>query len=588
MSVKSEQSLVAEFITRHPDTGAAVNADSLPTVVLTVNGVNDAASVTVASKATGEYTASAMLPVLAAGDVVALIRTATIAGVLTKEKVFEAVADTVHLSDVQTSTKRFLQAVSLNLLFGQEWEQLLVGSRYWDDVRCSADGQCIIASYTPVEATAAPGFVLSRDGGTTWTTLDILNDPYQPAKASMSADGQTILLGASGNGLWLSTDGGDNFTQVNDADTTWLDARVSDDGAVLFAARGQGYYLSTDGGENWVGPVKPAGETSSLSRGAMSPDGTYLLVTASAPSIRVWMSDNQGSSWTDITPTTSLEGESLVGVVWSQCAKVDNWGYVYLIGWVDDEYTTPLYSGCDWEGWVWWVEEPGIDSQGAQVAVDGDGTNFLYFTTDGLWLRRDYAEWLPVCPEPPLTDANALCVAGEDSEHVLVGSYRGGISKWVGAVAGTKLNSDYDAAKTAASASTAALIKLKTDLISAGHVTVVSPVSSSGDITIFAGDDYYQSEGRSIPLDIPDPTHMYQLDQPGAVTQLRLQQATWDASQVVPTATGYTTHFQPSDAQTGVLTRSQPYQLHCMSPNGHEFTLHEAMAIVAKVLPAVV
>lgn len=65
-------------------TGAATNADSTPTGTLYVNGVSNAATVTISNPATGLYHASATLPG-AAGDVVELAISATVGGVATKD-----------------------------------------------------------------------------------------------------------------------------------------------------------------------------------------------------------------------------------------------------------------------------------------------------------------------------------------------------------------------------------------------------------------------------------------------------------------------------------------------------------------------
>lgn len=69
-----------EFITSTA-TGAAANADSLPVGVLIVNGVDNAASVTVTNVTTGRYKASVTLPALTDGEVVEMGVTATIGGV---------------------------------------------------------------------------------------------------------------------------------------------------------------------------------------------------------------------------------------------------------------------------------------------------------------------------------------------------------------------------------------------------------------------------------------------------------------------------------------------------------------------------
>ena len=99
MSLKSGQVVFAEFVTSHPTTSAAVDADSLPTAVLTVNGVDNAAVVTVTDRGVGRYSASVTLPSLAAGDCVAIVALATVNAIAGAATVFQGVADTARASD---------------------------------------------------------------------------------------------------------------------------------------------------------------------------------------------------------------------------------------------------------------------------------------------------------------------------------------------------------------------------------------------------------------------------------------------------------------------------------------------------------
>lgn len=78
MSVQSGQSITVLFTTRVFATGVGTNADSLPTGTLYVNGVANAATVTVTNLATGKYKAQVTLPTLAIGDEVELTITATV------------------------------------------------------------------------------------------------------------------------------------------------------------------------------------------------------------------------------------------------------------------------------------------------------------------------------------------------------------------------------------------------------------------------------------------------------------------------------------------------------------------------------
>ncbi len=93
MSVRSAQSITVEFTTSNPATQAAVNADSLPAGTLIVNGVDNAASVTVTNIDTGRYKAAVTLPTLAVGDIVELSIAATVSAVAGKAIVWRDTKD---------------------------------------------------------------------------------------------------------------------------------------------------------------------------------------------------------------------------------------------------------------------------------------------------------------------------------------------------------------------------------------------------------------------------------------------------------------------------------------------------------------
>lgn len=80
MSVSTGDLVVQIFTTANPTTGAAADADSLPTGVLWIDGVANGATVTIAdATGTGRYTFSVTMPTLTTGQRVAVVVAATIA-----------------------------------------------------------------------------------------------------------------------------------------------------------------------------------------------------------------------------------------------------------------------------------------------------------------------------------------------------------------------------------------------------------------------------------------------------------------------------------------------------------------------------
>jgi len=100
VSIKSGQNVTVDFTTQTPSTGAATNADTLPTGTLVINGADDAAVVTVTNKGNGYYKAAVTLPALSAGDLVQIRIAATVATIAGVAVIWQDVADTKRVSDL--------------------------------------------------------------------------------------------------------------------------------------------------------------------------------------------------------------------------------------------------------------------------------------------------------------------------------------------------------------------------------------------------------------------------------------------------------------------------------------------------------
>jgi hypothetical protein len=99
--IKPGQTITCDFAVSNPLSGAAVNADSLPTGVLVIDGVDNGATVTIANKSTGNYSASVTVPGgTTAGATVQIRVTAVVNTVTGKGVVFSDVVDTKRTSDL--------------------------------------------------------------------------------------------------------------------------------------------------------------------------------------------------------------------------------------------------------------------------------------------------------------------------------------------------------------------------------------------------------------------------------------------------------------------------------------------------------
>jgi hypothetical protein len=97
---KTGETVTVQFCVSDPDTAGLVDADSLPTGVLVLNGANNAATVTVANVSTGVYSASVTLPTITDGDELQIRIAATVATVAGGGVVWQGIGCTKRPADV--------------------------------------------------------------------------------------------------------------------------------------------------------------------------------------------------------------------------------------------------------------------------------------------------------------------------------------------------------------------------------------------------------------------------------------------------------------------------------------------------------
>jgi len=99
--MKPGDSIVVDFTTHDPSTGAATDADSTPSGTLVRNGTDTAESVTVTNKATGVYKASVDIPGgYSAGDVVQVRIEATVDSTTGNAVIFSTVLDSKRVGEL--------------------------------------------------------------------------------------------------------------------------------------------------------------------------------------------------------------------------------------------------------------------------------------------------------------------------------------------------------------------------------------------------------------------------------------------------------------------------------------------------------
>jgi hypothetical protein len=107
LTFKPGASYTGEFVTTVPYTGAAANADSLPTATAMRNGTDDGAfTLTVTNMDAGRYMVTGTVPAYSAGDVVQISVSATVSGIAGKAVIDNFMIDTYMPSDVYGITAK--------------------------------------------------------------------------------------------------------------------------------------------------------------------------------------------------------------------------------------------------------------------------------------------------------------------------------------------------------------------------------------------------------------------------------------------------------------------------------------------------
>jgi hypothetical protein len=155
------------------------------------------------------------------------------------------------------------------------------------------------------------GILETKDGGKTW----IVHQPQSGWGAGHAitflynpelkiGDKNTWLLGTQGNGLWRTTDAGQNWTKVSDNSIQHGGGTVHyTKTGVLYATGGSQNMMSTDNGLTWTG-IGPGGGYNGIGS-----DGTHLYTAkcfADGPFITSLETD--GKTWSDFNAQKFHQG----------------------------------------------------------------------------------------------------------------------------------------------------------------------------------------------------------------------------------------------------------------------------------------
>nr|WP_315147857.1 T9SS type A sorting domain-containing protein [uncultured Flavobacterium sp.] len=152
---------------------------------------------------------------------------------------------------------------------------------------------------------------LSTVANAQWT---LCNKPTGVSPFSLMIHNDTIYMGTVSNGIYRSTDGGTNWTQINSGITSLQIWAINQVGAAVFASSTSGnVYKSINGGDSWV--LSNTGISSTaIVRKFVSYNGKIFAATTNTG---ILISNDNGSSW-------AQHNVGIVGLVAGEIVVVEN------------------------------------------------------------------------------------------------------------------------------------------------------------------------------------------------------------------------------------------------------------------------
>ncbi|MCD4791222.1 MAG: hypothetical protein K8R37_14600, partial [Bacteroidales bacterium] len=174
------------------------------------------------------------------------------------------------------------------------------------------------------------GIWKTTTGGNSWTNLntDELTNIGVSAILVHPSNPDIIFIGTGdrdnshvpGQGIWKSEDGGTSWTQINSDMDDKLVSEIliqPNNYNVLLAAADNGVYISTDGGDNWT---KSIGIDVNVKDMTYKPDDPAIVYATGKG--RFFRSNSCGAAWTEITSGLFNAGRSIIGVTPNAPTKV--------------------------------------------------------------------------------------------------------------------------------------------------------------------------------------------------------------------------------------------------------------------------
>jgi photosystem II stability/assembly factor-like uncharacterized protein len=261
----------------------------------------------------------------------------------------------------------------------QDWEEL--PGTTGRNIRALAvnpqDASHIVAAF---DAGGLRGLMVTKNGGSHWSTPLALADKWITAIAFDPTDTDNVYVGLQGSAIWKSDDGGASWGEiVPDAGSGEVASIVVDpsDSAVVYAGFSGSINVilkSTDGGDTWEDARQGIG-VNGLTALAIDQDKPYVLLAA-LNTAGVFRSVDAGASWQAMNDGVIHQHPQATMVAFDKAnasrvfASLEGLGLASYTVMPDAKVELPVLGNLDAETSVSFAIMVGVDSvQGASEAV---------------------------------------------------------------------------------------------------------------------------------------------------------------------------------------------------------------------------
>lgn len=288
------------------------------------------------------------------------------------------------------------------------------------------------------------GILRSTDGGTTWSTLcttpfvgkgfyDLVVDP---ADSQHLLAGTTTLIG-SPNGLFVSTDGGVNWTPQRTARTWSLSiAPTGGAAAEILAGCEDGVWASTNGGTTWSKVTLPGAPiTFDRIEVDIAPSNPSVAYAWGARGDTAYLWRRAGGTWTTVTtPPDVRTGQASYDWFVAAAPDIDTQVYCGAI----EVHRGDLTAG----GWTWInISNKNASSAGNSIHPDQHAISFepgtpntIYVANDGgLFRSNDRGiNWQHCNNGLVITEFEYLAQDPNSAQWIIGGTQDNGTQRWTG------------------------------------------------------------------------------------------------------------------------------------------------------------